>query len=99
MLENVSITVDDNVPWEIASDKNVKQLPHIINVQCSFKPIQDFIPRRINDDNLNVPFMTKAEENYVSLDNTFVRKVTDVQAEKILEQIGNSDFFNDVLPQ
>lgn len=99
MLENVSITVDDNVPWEITSDKNVKQLPHIINVQCSFKPIQDFIPRRVNDDNLNVPFMTKAEENYVSLDNTFVRKVTDVQAEKILEQIGNSDFFNDVLPQ
>ena len=68
MLENVSITVDDNVPWEIASNDNIKQLPHIINVQCSFKPIQDFVPRRINDDNLNVPFITDGAQDYLSID-------------------------------
>lgn len=99
MLENVNITVDDNVPWEIVSDKTMKQLPHVINVQCSFKPIQDFLPRRINDTHLDVPFITKAGENYVSLENTFVRKVTDAQVEKIIETIENSDFFNDVIPQ
>jgi hypothetical protein len=37
-------------------------------VQCSFKPIQDFVPRRLNDANLNVPFMTNSEEDYLSLE-------------------------------
>lgn len=65
MLENVSITVDDNVPWEIASNENIKQLPHVINVQCGFKPIQDFLPRRENSDNRNIPFITQQDDNYV----------------------------------
>ena len=59
MLENVSITVDDNVPWEIMSNDTVKQLPQVVNVQCTFKPIQDFLPRRVNDKNLDVPFITE----------------------------------------
>lgn len=69
MLENVNITVDDNTPWEITSDDNLKQLPHIINVQCNFRPIQDFLPRRINEFNVNVPFMTNYEQDYVSLED------------------------------
>jgi len=68
MLENVNITIDDNVPWDINYFENTKQLPQIINVQCSFKPIQDFVPRRLNDANLNVPFMTNSEEDYLSLE-------------------------------
>lgn len=69
MLENVSITVDDNAPWEInyEDNKDVKQLPQVVNVQCSFKPIQDFVPRRINDANENVPFMTDSAEDYLSI--------------------------------
>ena len=69
MLENVNITIDDNYPWEINRDdsKLLKQLPQVINVQCSFKPIQDFVPRRINMANPNVPYMTKQSETY--LDN------------------------------
>lgn len=69
MLENVSITIDDNTPWEIESSENLKQLPHVINVQCSFKPIQDFLPRRINENNLDVPFITKSDNMYVSLED------------------------------
>jgi hypothetical protein len=68
MLENVNITIDDNVPWEIASTNNLKQLPHVVNVQCSFKPIQDFLPRRVNEDNLNIPFMTDSGKDYLSLE-------------------------------
>jgi hypothetical protein len=69
MLENVSITVDDNSPWEInyENSPDIKQLPQVINIQCSFKPIQDFVPRRINDDNQNVPFMTNSAEDYLSI--------------------------------
>lgn len=65
MLENVSITVDDNVPWEIASNENIKQLPHVINVQCGFKPIQDFLPKRVTTSNPNAPYITKQSENYL----------------------------------
>jgi hypothetical protein len=87
MLENVNITVDDNAPWEIASNDDLKQLPHVINVQCSFKPIQDFLPRRVNDSHLNVPFITKAGENYVDLENNNVRTATDVEQAQINAKI------------
>tara|TARA_R110000868_G_scaffold88724_5_gene247228 strand:- start:3165 stop:5012 length:1848 start_codon:yes stop_codon:yes gene_type:complete len=74
MLENVSITVDDNVPWEInyENSKDVKQLPQVINVQCSFKPIQDFLPRRENNEVYNVPFIGKQNgSDYVSISDGF----------------------------
>jgi hypothetical protein len=71
MLETVNITIDDNSPWDINYFENTKQLPQVINVQCSFKPIQDFVPRRVNavdDANLNIPFITNSEEDYLSLE-------------------------------
>ena len=74
MLDNVNITIDDNVSWEInyENDDNIKQLPQIINVQCSFKPIQDFLPRRETLISPNVPFMTKQDEDYLEIPNTGV---------------------------
>lgn len=59
-IESINISVDDNVPWEIEEKDNyedvlfgkrskvneLRQLPHVINVQCNFKPIHDFLPRR-----------------------------------------------------
>lgn len=69
MLENVSVTIDDNAPWEITSNEDLKQLPQVVNVQCSFKPIQDFLPRRVNEYNTNVPFLTNYKEDYVSLED------------------------------
>jgi hypothetical protein len=65
MLENVNITVDDNVPWEIISNNEIKQLPHVINVQCGFKPIQDFLPKRITTSKPNSPYITKQSETYL----------------------------------
>jgi hypothetical protein len=52
-LENVNVTIDNsNTPWEILLDEyqtgedDVRQLPHIVTVQCSFRPIMDLLPRR-----------------------------------------------------
>lgn len=69
MLESVNVTVDDTYSWEInyENDKDLRQLPQIINVQCTFKPIHDFVPRRENINQTNVPFMTKPGEDYVSI--------------------------------
>lgn len=88
MLENVSITIDDNVPWEInyEQSEDIKQLPQIINVQCSFKPIQDFVPRRINDSHENVPFMTDSLEDYLSIKgyDTVDKTPTSVEKDSVL---------------
>lgn len=96
MLENVNITVDDNVPWEIASNENIKQLPHVINVQCSFKPIQDFLPRRINEelDNINIPFITDSKEAYVSLEEHQVMIKNEDRISKDLQGLPEAKPFN-----
>jgi hypothetical protein len=67
MLESVNVTVEDNVSWEIINTDNLKQLPHIVNVQCTFKPIQDFLPRRINEENKTVPYIYN-NSNYMNPD-------------------------------
>jgi hypothetical protein len=84
MLENVNITIDDNYPWEINSQniEELQQLPQVINVQCSFKPIQDFVPRRINKDNINVPFITDQAKNYTSLEG-YTNTITTVNKTEI----------------
>lgn len=61
-LENVNITIDNsNTSWEILlnefSDNDVRQLPHLISVNCSFKPIMDILPRRQTYLNRIVPLI------------------------------------------
>lgn len=58
-LENVNITIDNsNTPWEILlnefDDTDVRQLPHMVTVQCSFKPIMNILPRK---ESFNSPFV------------------------------------------
>jgi hypothetical protein len=81
-LENVNITIEDNSPWEIQKYSffglQSRQLPKLLNVQCIFKPIQDFLPKRATytskqDSDLNftnspkksmyVPYITEYKEN------------------------------------
>jgi hypothetical protein len=45
-LENVNITVDNGTPWEINLDGDQAQLPQVIDVSVSFRPILDELPRR-----------------------------------------------------
>lgn len=62
-LESINITVGDDSPWEIALyqdtllDSDMNQLPQVLNVQCSFKPIHDFLPRRVTQNNPFVPLI------------------------------------------
>jgi hypothetical protein len=49
-IENVNITIDNNTPWEINLEKSqigdVAELPQVVDVSISFKPIMDILPRR-----------------------------------------------------
>jgi hypothetical protein len=63
-IENVNITIDNNeTPWEIVLQKGeyptVAQLPHLVTVSITFKPIMNFLPRRENIDNRNVPLISR----------------------------------------
>jgi len=45
-LESVNLTIDNNTPWEINLDGDSAQLPQVVDVSVSFKPIMDILPRR-----------------------------------------------------
>jgi hypothetical protein len=45
-LESVNLTIDNNTPWEINLDSDLAQLPQVVDVNLSFRPIMDILPRR-----------------------------------------------------
>lgn len=51
-LSSLSYTIDDQSPWEIAlkepenNESGIYELPHVINVECGFTPIQEFLPQK-----------------------------------------------------
>ena len=47
-LQNVNVTVDNSTSWEINLEKStdVQELPHVLEVGISFKPIHDILPQR-----------------------------------------------------
>jgi hypothetical protein len=50
LLESVNVTIPQTSPWEInlEKDKSMGQLPQVVEVQISFRPIMDILPRREN---------------------------------------------------
>jgi hypothetical protein len=50
-IENVNVTIDNNTPWEINLEKSqvgdIAELPQVVDVSVSFKPIMDILPRRV----------------------------------------------------
>jgi len=53
-LESVNITIDGTTSWEIDQDR---QLPHVVDVSISFKPIYDTLPKRNMDLNKITPII------------------------------------------
>lgn len=49
-IESVNVTVDNNYPWEVNLEKSqigdIAQLPQVLDIAISFKPIMDILPRR-----------------------------------------------------
>ena len=68
-LENVNITIDNNTPWEINLDNDSAQLPQVVDVSVSFKPIMDILPRR---SSLNKSIETTATNGNISQETTTI---------------------------
>jgi len=49
-IESINLTVDNNTPWEINLDgnKDLAQLPQVVDVAVTFRPILDVLPKRPN---------------------------------------------------
>jgi hypothetical protein len=45
-IESVNFTIDNTTPWEIDLDDDLAQLPQVVDVNISFKPIMDTLPQR-----------------------------------------------------
>lgn len=65
-LESVNVTVDNGYPWEVNLDGDSAQLPQVLDVSVSFKPILAELPRRasikressVNESDLQTTYTT-----------------------------------------
>lgn len=48
-----------NVPG--TEENDVRQLPHLVTVQCTFKPIMDLLPRKVSKNNPFVPLIVNKD--------------------------------------
>jgi hypothetical protein len=68
-LETISITIDNsNTPWEIQLygplvESDVAQLPHMVTVACTFRPILDILPSRVTMANPRVSLIGNVEKD------------------------------------
>lgn len=68
-LENVNVTIDNsNTSWEIQLygpniETDVAQLPHMVTISCSFKPIFDILPQRVTKRIPYVPLVANTSRN------------------------------------
>jgi hypothetical protein len=79
-LESVNITTENGYPWEINlynNETDLAQLPQVVNVAVSFKPILDELPRRANGNLGNPKIMANndymIDSSYNELGNTINR--------------------------
>lgn len=79
-LESVNITTENGYPWEINlynNETDLAQLPQVVNVAVSFKPILDELPRRANGNLGNPKIMANndymIDSSYNELGNTIDR--------------------------
>ena len=45
-IESINFTIDNTTPWEIDLDGDLAQLPQVVDVAISFRPIMDTLPQR-----------------------------------------------------
>lgn len=100
-LENVNVTIDNgNTPWEIVlaelPEADVRQLPHMVTVQCTFKPIMDILPRKQDYANQFVPLIVNKDHFLDPLaTNEILRNIPSANPAvmKDLSQAADNDVF------
>ena len=72
-LENVNVTLNTDVGWEILLGEyleiGVAQLPFVVDVSCTFKPIMNILPRRENYEQPYIPLIANTGFLETGIDN------------------------------
>jgi hypothetical protein len=89
-LQSVNVTVDNSTSWEInlENSTDVQELPHVLEVQISFKPIHDVLPQRSSYkvmDKMTVEDISGPE------DDTTLTTISTVGSNKVTPLIGNKN--------
>lgn len=97
-LENVNITVDNSTSWEINLEEStdVQELPHVLEVSISFKPIHNILPERSAYKEIIRKSTQTIENPYNTLSgygvgNTQVDTSNDRPVNQVSRLIGNSE--------
>ena len=84
--------------WEIGIEgKDQYEVPKHIKVNLSFKPIHNFLPRRvIKDTMVSAPFITRNDKNnkYLSPNTNKVAPMTQEEFDKLALALNNNPVFN-----
>jgi len=76
-IESVNVSIDNSTtPWEIqllgaASESDVAQLPHMVTVSCTFRPIMDLLPSRVTMKNPRTSLIGNVDKD------TFIGNIVD----------------------
>jgi len=62
-IESINMTVDNNTPWEINIENdqsgNIAQLPQVVDVAVTFRPILDVLPKRPSTESTKTTTVNK----------------------------------------
>ena len=68
-LDSVNVTLGTDVGWEILlgqyDESDVAQLPFVVDVNCTFKPILNILPRRETYEQPFVPLIVNTPNNFL----------------------------------
>ena len=94
-LQSVNVTVDNSTSWEINLEKSadVQELPHVLEVQISFKPIHDILPERSAYKEIIKSRTTNIIENGESFDETIDVATAFQQISKLIGNSKNNNTF------
>lgn len=71
-IESVNVTVDNNYPWEINLEKSqigdIAQLPQVLDISISFKPIMDILPKRASINSVTTSTRNNLSSDVVGVD-------------------------------
>lgn len=81
-LESVNVTVDNGSPWEVnlENNPNLAQLPQVVDVSVAFKPIFDFLPKRVK---YNAASMLPPNDSITNSQGTINQSVNENYVSKI----------------
>ncbi len=67
-IESINLTVDNNTPWEVNLEDNqtgnIAQLPQVVDVAVTFRPILDVLPKRPNAISTKTTTINNQQETF-----------------------------------